>query len=299
MQLPNNSEAFKSIVIEKLKTYCDTNIWPFDYEKFTAWLNNFDCKKEEYVALQVLDNLIVRSNEMAKVSYSRLLNCDIRQHLISHSFINDISISEWRNQLLNGSLSDFLRFSPVKKIDDEGESGGVIYRLMSEELDTNRYSYAKAKSTPKVLILIDDFIGSGTQFSDFAKEFGLEAKLKYMHILYCPLIGFDTGIQEIKKSFPSLHIIPSEKIFIQDGLFYGDENDFFKNDQQNTIGEIKTFWKGMHKKYAPGMPFWFGFGQVAFPLAFEWGCPNQTPSILYLKHSVKVPNWNKLFSRRS
>ena len=61
MKLPVNSENFKEIVLEKIRTYCDTNIWPFEYDYFAAWLNNFDCPIEEYLALQMLDNLIVLS----------------------------------------------------------------------------------------------------------------------------------------------------------------------------------------------------------------------------------------------
>ena len=72
MNLPNNSVAFKTIVIEKVKTYCDTNIWPYSFEQFAAWLNNFDDDLEEYLALQIIDNLIVRSNNMAKSAYCLL-----------------------------------------------------------------------------------------------------------------------------------------------------------------------------------------------------------------------------------
>jgi len=299
MQLPNNSEAFKSIVVGKIRTYCDANIWPFEYERFTSWLANFDCKIEEYVVLQILDSLIVRSNDMAKTSYSRLLSCDVRQHLISHAFIKSLSIEKWKRHLLNGSLNNVMRFSPVRQKSDEGESGSVIYRLMSEELDTNKYSYAAAAKPIKVVILVDDFVGSGDQFKDFANEFELEEKLKNTHVIYCPLIGFECGISEIKESFPKLHILPGEIVRKDNSIFYGEDNALFKNDQKNTVKDIKLFWENMKIKYAPNMPNWFGYKEAALPIAFQWGCPNQTPALLYLNHSIAVNNWKRLFSRRS
>jgi hypothetical protein len=299
MQLPNNSEAFKSIVIEKIKTYCDTHIWPFEYELFSAWLSNFACKIEEYVALQILDNLIVRSNEMARASYARLLHSDVRQHLLENTTLDVGSIQKWKSHLTKGSLSQKLRFAPVKLASDQGESGSVIYRMISKEIDTNRYSFAKAQQTPDVLILIDDFIGSGTQFDEYAKEIDLSELLKTTHIIYCPLIGFEVGIDLIMSNFPDLHILPAEYIFKSDSLFFKGKSLYFKNDQENTIADMEEFLAGMKEKYAPKMPNWFGFEQACLPLAFEWGCPNQTPALLYMNNSKNKHNWNQLFSRRA
>lgn len=299
MQLPHNSEAFKSIVIEKIKTYCDTNIWPFEYEIFSAWLSNFTCKIEEYLALQILDHLIVRSNEMAKASYARLLHGEIRQHLLDNTALNVGSIQKWKSHLAKGTLCQKLRFSPVKLESDQGESGSVIYRMLSREIDTNKYSLAIAKKAPDVLILIDDFIGSGTQFDEYAEEIGLIEKLKNTHIIYCPLIGFEVGINLIKSNYPDLHILPAEYIFKSDSLFFKGNGIYFKNDQINTVADVENFLTTMKIKYAPKMPNWFGFDEAGLALAFEWGCPNQTPALLYMMNSKNNSNWNQLFSRRA
>lgn len=300
MELPDNWFLFKEIVIDKIRTYCRANIWPFQFEDFAAWLHNFDDEKEEYFALQLLDSLIVRSNDMAKVTYARLLHSDVRQYLIGESIISNISIPKWKQNLKQGGLSSVLRFAPVRTLTDEGESGSVIFRLLSSEVETNRYSYAKATVNPKVLILIDDFVGSGLQFADdFAPEFNLIEKLKDTLILYCPLIAFQDGIDFISQKFPKLKILPGEAIDRNESFFYGDESLPFKNDQINSIGEVKSFYAEMQKKYAPKMESWFGYELACLPLVFEWGCPNQTPSILWMNHSKYNKNWHKLFSRRA
>lgn len=299
MHLPENSETFKSIVVEKIKTYCDTNIWPFSYEQFAAWLSNFDCKKEEYLALQILDNLIVRSNSMAKASYARLLHSTIRQFLIENSLIEVGTIQKWKSHLVNGTLAQSLRFCPVKLDNDQGESGSVIYRMLSEELDTDRYSYAKATKPPKVVVLIDDFIGSGSQFDDFANQIGLEDLMQQSTVLYCPLIGFELGIKKIQKKYSQLQIHPAELIYEADGFFYGNDKELFKNDLQNTVADVKQAFANMHVKYAPKMDNWFGYEEAGLPLAFEWGCPNQTPPLLYMYKSKYVQSWQQLFGRRA
>jgi len=173
MHLPDNSQQFRALVLGKLRTYCDTKIWSFSYESFTCWLNNFDCKIEEYLALQLLDSLIVRSNEMAIASYERVFCQSVRQHLIKHNLIDVGTVSQWKEKLKNGSFNNELRFSPVRLNEDVGESGGTLYRMLSGILNTKRYTLT-TKSTPKIIILIDDIIGSGEQFCQFAAEFNLK-----------------------------------------------------------------------------------------------------------------------------
>tara|TARA_B100002049_G_scaffold237209_1_gene226844 strand:+ start:6775 stop:7674 length:900 start_codon:yes stop_codon:yes gene_type:complete len=299
MKLPNNSVAFKSIVIEKVKTYCDTKIWPYSFEQFAAWLNNFDDDLEEYLALQIIDNLIVRSNSMAKSGYARLFNSKIRPFLLENTDINTGTLQNWRSHLKNGTLSNEIRFSPVKLKDDLGESGSVIYRLLSPEINTDRYSFKKGLPTPKVLILVDDFMGSGTQFDDYASEINLAELLLNSIVMYCPLIAFEKGIDSIKSKYPKLHIFPVENIYETDGLLFGEPSELFKNDQQNTIQDVRNHLLVMQKKYAPKMGNWLGFEGVCLPLAFEWGCPNQTPALLYMNSSKIKRNWQQLFSRRA
>jgi len=299
MQLPNNSEAFKAMVIEKIKTYCDTNIWPFESEKFTAWLANFDSKTEEYLALQILDSLIVRSYEMAKASYARLLYGPVRQYLIQNTSIATGSIQQWKSHLEDGALSNQLRLAPVRLTGAEGESGGVIYRMLSEELDTNKYSLGKAKKPPEVIILVDDMVGSGKQFIKFSEQFELADKLENTEVLYCPLIGFETGIEAVQRKHPKLKVLPAEYIYKSDSLFFGADDEFFKGDNQNTIADVKSFLMEMRAKYAPKKQFWNGFDDAGLSLAFEWGCPNQTLALLHMGNSQAKNEWQRLFSRRS
>lgn len=300
MQLPDNWVFFKSAVLSKVQVYCDTGIWPFKYERFTAWLSNFDTSEDEYVALHLIDSLIVKSHDMAKSGYARLIHGELRQHLIAEKKINPISIPVWKEKLKSGGFNSILRFSAVRTHLDEGESGSLIFRLLSDEIDTNRYSLAKCTKNPKIIVLVDDFLGSGRQFIDeFSPSFQLKEKMNTSSIIYCPLIAFSKGIDALKKSLPGLTVIPSETLDESDGIFSGGFDSKFRNDQVNTVGEVQDHFLSMKIKYGANMPYWLGHEDVNLPLAFEWGCPNQTPSILWMRHSKKRDDWTSLFSRRA
>jgi len=302
MKLPDNWVLFKSLVLEKIKVYCNTGIWPFDYDLFTSWLSNFDDKTDEYVALHLLDSLIVRSNEMAVSGYSQLLKSDLRQHLIKNNLIDkNLSISSWTNALKRGSLYTKLQFIPIKLSNDHGESGGTIYRLMSKLMNTDRMSGSINDDIfGKTIVLIDDFIGSGEQFEEYAREINLGTLLKRNHIIYSPLLAFDAGLERLSKSFPDLTLMPVETIDRSEGVFMpGQNKELFRNDTENSVDDMVLHYSEMHKKYSPSMPFWRGKDDACLTLVFEWGCPNQTLSILWMEHTNKINNWQQLFSRRA
>lgn len=302
MKLPDNWTQFKKSMLEKIKIYCNLRIWPFEYSQIAAWLGNFDEPIEEYLALQILDSLIVRTDDTAKVSYSSLFNSKLRQTLIEEDLIEDMTISEWKSHLKRGSLTKVIQFSPVRSHNDEGESGSTVFRMLSEELHTDRYSSLGNRHDPKVIVLIDDLIGSGTQFvTEFSESFDLVRKLKTTKIIYCPLIAFEEGIEKIKSVFPDIHIIPAEYIYKSDSIFYGDEDDLFRNDKVNTVGEAKKVFNSMREKYWPKIDIndWYGYESACLPVVFEWGCPNQAPRLLWWQSLNNDSTWNQLFSRRS
>lgn len=301
MELPDNWESFKTIVKDNIKTYCKSDIWPFQYEQFTAWLNNFDDPIDEYLALQLIDSLIIRSSKMAKVGYARLLHGQLRQLLIDENIINSkVNIEKWKRQLKTKGLQEIIRFSPVYMKNEFGESGGVIYRTISSDVNTNKYSFSESLREPKVIVLVDDFVGSGNQFiENFSNEFNLQEKLDSKIVVYCPLIAFETGLENIQKAFPKLKLLPVETIYKKDSFFDEDKTALFKNDQINTVQDVENHFQKMHIKYGPGMPSWFGYESAALPLIFEWGCPNQSPSILWMDSSKHTNDWHQLFNRRS
>jgi hypothetical protein len=303
MKLPNNWMLFRSLVLEKIRTYCALKIWPYDYDIFTSWLSNFQSPEDEYVALHLLDSLIVRSKAMAVAGYSRLLHTDLRVHLQKNTIIDsDMSIKDWMAAIKSRKLANIITFHPVKLKGDHGESGSTLFRLLSRLLRTDFESNNLSSVAPgQTIILIDDFIGGGTQFETFAEEINLPKLMQESTVIYCPLIAFQAGLDRLNGLFPALKVLPVETIDCLHELFFSNnETAKFKNDFDNTVEDIKAHFISMQRHYASSnMPFWMGKDDVCLPLVFEWGCPNQTFSVLWMEHSPKVEQWCQLFSRRS
>lgn len=306
MELPNNWTLFKKSVLAKIEFCCATKIWPIRYEIFNAWLSNFNGDNEsEYMALQILDSLIFRSKEMVQASYSRLLYGEIRKLILSQVggnsiFLKNASLSKWKYQLKNGGFNSQLRFSPITTNEPEGESGQLVYRLLSPIIDTSRYAFSK-KTDAEIIILVDDILGSGNQFiNEFAPQFSLEEKLNNQLVIYSPAIAYIKGINAISEQYPNLHILPAEIILESNSLFFGSPQSKFRNDQVNTLEVIKEFFQEMQNKYSStGNGFWFGYENACLPIVFEWGCPNQAPYIMWMDRSPKYSDWKQLFPRRA
>lgn len=308
MELPDNWTLFKKNVLNKIEFCCSTNISPIRYEKFSAWLNNFEGDtKSEYIALQILDSLIFRSKDMIQASYSRLLYGEIKTLIFSkidetHKFQKFKLLSNWKYQLKHGGLSQYLRFSPIITDEPEGESGQVVYRSLSSIIDTKRYALSKNEDA-EILILVDDILGSGDQFlEEFAPKFSLEEKLaSKLLIIYSPALAYCQGIEAVKKRYPDLYILPAEIIFEANSLFSGSLDSKFRNDQVNTVEVVKEYFQIMQDKYCSSAQskYWFGYENACLPVVFEWGCPNHAPYILWMDKSPKNPNWKQLFERRA
>ncbi|ALZ75378.1 hypothetical protein [Rheinheimera sp. F8] len=297
MELPDNYGVFKSLVKSRIRTYCDTKIWPFDIEVVHAWLGNFDSEIDEYVALQLLDSLIVRSKEMAISSYQTLFNSLLWQVLKENDILRDTDLLEWISKLKSGRLAHLIKFLPVKIENEHGESGSTIYRMLSSILETNYYAFTPSTNAPKALILIDDFLGSGRQFTDqFAAEFKLDEQIKHMTIIYCPLVALESGICNLIERFPKLIVLPCEVLKDEHAFLNVNQTSLFKNDQKNTVKDVIAHFMTMKEKYAPKSSYWMGDNDSCIPIVFQWGCPNQAPSILW--HRSDRGNWNQLFGRR-
>ncbi len=299
MNVPDYFSHFKATVKDRIKNYCQLKIWPFDYDSFLCWLNNFNTEAEEYFALQLLNNLIVRSKVMACSGYSRLLNTDIRNRLIDLKKLDqNNSIPEWEDILLGRGRRKDITILPVQLLGDKGESGGSLYRTLSPLINTGAWGKDINSIDNGVIIFVDDILGSGNQFETFSKENNLSEIKDQNTIIFCPLIACEHGLSYLRETVPYVEIFPVETLSLDQSIF-DDRGQTFFNDGVNTIEASVDFYLEMKEKYSPQMPEWLGRDNVGLPIVFEWGCPNQTPSILWMREASKLETWYQLFSRRA
>src|SRR5690606_2820140 len=157
-------------------------------------------------------------------------------------------------------------------------------------------SWAKIKGY--LILLVDDFVGSGNQFLEFAEQINLATGAQDNEIVYAPLMALKNGVDEINKKNIGIQVSPIEIVDKPHSIFYGKEADRFRNDQGNTIADALTCYEDIRKEYRiqMGSDYWMGHNNAAMSIAFQWGCPNQTLGILYKEQDQ--PRWRRLFKRR-
>lgn len=305
MKLPDEWKVFERHVTEKVKTYCDNQIWNKPYAEFAAWLNNFkDNNKDRYTALHFLDALVYRSKAMARASYSRYLSLSLRQFLIDEQRLElTISLSEWRKYLSTGwGGSINLRFCAVKLDGDSGDSGDNMIRLMtgglvSEKLLTDVKSLSHLEKNT-IIVFVDDFMGSSHQFCDFADEIDLKCILEQHVCIFAPFMAMSSGVARLKEKYSHLKVQPLE-VLGSDLSFFYQSDKYFRNDTLNNNDDFRSHLLEMKRRHAPKMSDWLGREEAGLCVAFEWGAPNQTFPLLWMTHSKVNENWQRLFWRRN
>jgi hypothetical protein len=183
---------------------------------------------------------------------------------------------------------------PLLDGEDPTQSGFAVSRLFKtmgfcrKEWLINPSQIPKAlKAGVKVLIFIDDFLGTGEQFTAVGNTMDIKSLSKNTYTIYAPLAAHENGVRNIKAIFPNVKVTAAEIL--------RDESEVFKScfdDSVNTPEMAKIFYKeflgknGMKDK-KKGSRF-----NLRIAYAFEHGVPNNSIKILY--HAT---NWNQLFNR--
>lgn len=142
--------------------------------KLSSWYGNFDSKEEKYLAAHLLDSLIFRTEKMLEATAEHVLDKMIPWILSQHGF--DVgTIQEFRSKLKIFDPQFPVRFSTVTS-DSPGKSGETLLRLFrrSSGVDSKYGIYLnsiKDKGEVKFVFIVDDIVGTGKQFSDFAEKF--------------------------------------------------------------------------------------------------------------------------------
>ncbi|MDR4490242.1 MAG: hypothetical protein R2685_04995 [Candidatus Nitrosocosmicus sp.] len=264
IERPNNTSLFKGLETE----YSDQVIkWRdrIDEPEITQWLLNFDTNKEKLLALRLLDNLRYLTEKNLTYSVKALYNRIIRvigTNKVIYSNIGDIK---------NGSMTIVKTFMDVNKIG---------HKKVRQFSSLNSYS-----NPDTVLILIDDFIGSGNTFIKWYNQ-NTEGLMNFKTVYFASLLAVDTGISNIKnitkiETICSLPLNDSDRIF--------SSNDFTDQEKKDIRVLIERY-KSIQSK-----EFIYGFDNSQLLLAFEKKVPNNTIALLWADQN----GWTPLLKRKS
>jgi hypothetical protein len=302
-------EQFIKSVLDRYESITQLHIYPIEQYKIEAWINNFTSLDCRYIAAQILDKLIYRSNKMAKESFHSFLVSVFRDYYFNCLNKEPDPISKWQCQLNKkwSNYSNTLVIAPVRLPKDSGASADTVCRMIEVNSSFTKYltkdgfggeDNENELPRDKVILLVDDMLGSGEQIIDFSTKVNLQGWSENNYLIYAPLIAFEIGLKTARESLPFLKITPIEILEKDQRFFSFEENaNFIGSEGVKESDAIECYRQMLSDSKLP-KNLLFGRDDSALALAFEWGCPNQTLAALwYVAHDQSI-NWSNLFRRR-
>lgn len=303
MNLPEGWEGFYQDVCNKVKTLSSCGIWKISSATALAWLGNFQESEHKYIAAHILDRVTYRSEKMIEAAYKSFLISTFREHIKTHKASSNYSIDEWLKLLRSHPRNEHsnIKLCSVSKLGDNGDSGSQVIRLLTGELFHQNRMISPEKEPLRdlegqIILIVDDFVGSGDQFISFAEETGLRQACKNNHIIYAPAIGYYKGLEKITKADFGISLSPLEILKNSERFFTHEPGAAFCGDNINTEAEVAECYRQM-LKLSPSFNrgAWFGRDNESLCVIFQWGCPNQSLGIIWYEGGS---DWKKLARRR-
>lgn len=299
-QLPTDGTIYSEAVFSRCRDLIGYQLWSgLQRPRLDAWINNFRTDEERYFAARVLDALIYRSDDQTLALMRQLFSRVVPDYARIHKLPG--SLQRIYTSLREAHIDPRVRLVPViPPGSPPTKSGPVIARHLkralrfSEQWIIHPDRVASEFGNADAFVFIDDFLGTGEQFSGFLSATGLDAHVSTSTFVYACLAGHSEGIGMLQGSFPQLHISTVECLDDSHAIFHPKAGSF--PDEVNSAESARDFYyqlladRGIH---IVG-PDRRGFGHLEVVYAFEHSVPDNSLPILWWDGS---PQWRRLFDR--
>lgn len=192
--------------------------------------------------------------------------------------------------------------------ENETDSGFIFSRLARQELGLSESTIVSpanalstiAKSGPRPVIFVDDFVGSGDQFlTNWTKEFSLGngeqlsfqrvSRLRGTRFFYCPILCTALGRRAIEASCKTVTLIPANYLSERYSALAPDSLVWPERLRPTAIEFLRA------ASARAGLPdgTWKGYNDLALAIAFEHSVPDATLPIFYADQN----GWHPLVKR--
>lgn len=302
--LPDDSHIYINKIIERCENLIHYGIWSgIDTMRLHRWLCNFNDGEEKYFAACILDSLIYRSEDQTIALIRQLFQRNLPD--LNRSDPMPISpIVDWKDSLIkcNQYRDPGIRLVvAVKSSDPPTKSAHVVARYMKRNLSINERWIIKPvemenqiKNGIKVFLFIDDFLGTGDQFSALITSEKLYQFFSSIYAAYIPLAAHKDGINNLRCMFNNLRVTAVEILDDTHSLFHKNCN-CFKDGKNNHISARKFYCNLLKvKNININMNIRRGFGDLELAYTFNHAAPDNCLPILWWK---ETPTWHPLFDR--
>jgi len=307
MILPEGWEAFYTGVCDRTKALTKGGIWNNDASTMLAWLANFQDDKQRYLAAHILDRLTFRTEKMTESAFRMYLSSTFREFCQNAKNPIGSNVEDWLSGLRTPRCpwTEKIKLCSVSKAGEHGESGSHMIRILtgsvfSEDhvfsVDTEKLCNIKGY----IILIVDDFMGSGDQFIKFAEHHKLDVAAKHNHIVYAPSVAYYKGLENLATSKYKVKITPLEVVSKNERFFSHEPNARFVGDDVNSEADVLKVYNDMRNlctefRTSGSKRYWLGRDTASLCVGFQWGCPNQSLGLMWLDGNT---DWQRLVRRR-
>jgi len=299
-QLPKDGAIYTDSIFNRCHDLISYDVWAgIEPHRLDLWIRNFDTAEGRYFAARLLDSLIYRSDKQTVSLMKQMFHRALPD--LSRSQGLSINLQSAYTDLQQTSFDPGLRLVPViPPGESPTKSGPLIGRMLRRQLNFKDSwivppdQVSSHLSKIKTFVFVDDFLGTGLQFSQFLSQTGLDNLLSKGSFIYAPLAAHIEGIKHLNRTH--------SKLFVETVEALGDEHAFFHDVARNFPDEVNStetardfYYNLMHQKDIEiSGPNRRGFGHFELAYAFEHAVPDNSLPILWWGHSSK---WQPLFKR--
>lgn len=278
-----------------------SNISQVEYKK---WLSNFDDIPDgPYIACRLLNHLLYYSEkDIIKLIVDSINAIFCREIILplqlSKDFSSIASVNEYE---IENAIKKTL-VVPLSLYADPGDSGPHISRLIHNHykpLIPACYCHNMLESMSEMydrIIIVDDFVGSGKQFSEFWKEAEMRSgkllrnwcRENGVTAYYLALVGYENTLIQLNSDFSDITIIFAETLSDYHRVFSDQSFCWDNKDEQETA---KSVLETELNKYGIKL---LGFDKLDFAVATSDTMPDWS---LPLFHK-NINGWKMLMERK-
>lgn len=268
-----------------------------DRGHFEGWFNQFVARQKELLGACLLDNFIFRGKGQVEAL--------LKAALCSPPMLTQAA--KWDGAVIDAlrdrHIDPGIRLAPVIRLDQPPtKSGTYVLRRLAKSLRIQDkwmlwpQSLMDMPKSVHTVVLVDDFCGSGRQFSEFVEETEFQAVMNARpdcRIVYLTVAAHSCGVKKVNEEFGRVEFIAGEILTPQHRFFGGELlsrikvpgiEERLKADYDAIAEEVNLGGSKIGR---------YGFENQGLTYAFDHGTPNNTLPIYWYAGQ----NWTPLVNR--
>lgn len=275
-------------------------ITSFGSSELKTWLKNFSSDSDLYLASHLMDFLVIRSSKMLVSMCHNAVEHTIMGVMRELSLWKEGEYALTLNRIKSGDTTLPFRFVVIEGFGKvPAKSGAEVARFYTRSGSIHKSLLIQPKrineqaSHIKVLIMLDDFSGTGSQFCKFSKESELHKFSARFQFVFTPLMAHKIASQLINKDAPFVKFRPVETLSEKHN-FFGEStlcSGAWIRDEFNLVEDVKNHYFNLLN--SKGVNTTSSEYDLGLAVGFDISTPNNTLNVFWTTQG----SWKPLLKR--